>query len=79
MTARSRRAHVKSCAPHGQDRGGAELHLFTHADLHYGVADQRFPQIFVLLLLEPLDVLPGRPHELSGETKVGTDLQVHEM
>lgn len=57
---------------------GGELHLFTHADLHYGVADQRFPQIFVFLLLEPLDVFPGRPHKLPGGTTVDADLQVNE-
>lgn len=77
-TVRSRHTHVKNCALYGQDRGG-ELHLFTHADLHYGVADQRFTQIFVFLLLEPLDVFPGRPHKLPGKTAMDTDLQVNEI
>lgn len=53
-----------------REKKEAELHLFAHADLHDGVADQRFPQVFVFLLLEPLDVFPGRSHELSGETTV---------
>lgn len=40
-------------------------YLFTHADLHDSIADERFVQVFVFLLLEAFDVLPGCLHKLS--------------
>lgn len=39
-------------------------YLFTHADLHDGIADERFVQIFIFLLLEAFDVLPGCLYKL---------------
>lgn len=39
------------------DKGkGSVSYLFTHADLHDGVADQGLLQVMVLLVLKPLDV-----------------------
>lgn len=45
-----------------------EVYLFTHADLHDGVADQRFTQVFFLLLLEALNVIPCFFYKLSDDT-----------
>lgn len=68
-------AHRVKTSARGHRRDGGELHLFTHADLHDGVADQRFSQVFVFLLLEPLDVFPGRSHKLPGETTADTTMR----
>ena len=43
-------------------------YLLTHADLHNGIADKCFTQIFVLLLLKQFDVCPGCFHKISEGT-----------
>lgn len=52
--------HVSVC-----NRVRRSKYLFTHADLHDSIADERFMQIFVFLLLEAFDVLPGCLNKLS--------------
>lgn len=40
-------------------------HLFAHADLHDGIADERLSEIMVFLLFEPLNVHPCTFHKLT--------------
>lgn len=47
------------------NKGRRPKYLFTHADLHYGIADECFVQIFVFLLFEAFNVLPGCLYKLS--------------
>lgn len=58
--------HLECGSRGGQDR--RPKYLFAHADLHDGIADKCFMQIFVFLLLEALDVLPGCLNKLSVDT-----------
>lgn len=51
-----------------RNRDRRPKYLFAHADLHNGIADEGFMQIFVFLLLEAFDVLPGCLNKLSVDT-----------
>ncbi len=48
----------------------AALYPFAHADLHDSVVDERFPQIFVFLLLEALHVHPRLFNMLSAVKQI---------
>lgn len=58
--------HLECGSRRNRDR--RPKYLFAHADLHNGIADECFMQIFVFLLLEALDVLPGCLNKLSVDT-----------